>query len=169
MRGLAILLLAIAAGCGDEENSGDGSDSDSDIDADSDSDTDVDTDSDSDSDSDGDTDADTDSDTDTGTGKSCDLPEDAGTWATFAADFLTTYCGDCHNDDARGVDRDFHVYDDVVTDSNAIRCGVTPRDCPQPSCGDEMPAGQFPIGDGPYPSRDDRLRIVAWVEAGLPE
>jgi hypothetical protein len=30
-------------------------------------------------------------------------------------------------------------------------------------------SGQFPIGTGPKPSRDERDRLILWIDGGLPE
>jgi hypothetical protein len=96
---------------------------------------------------------------------------DAGTttWDNYAEGFFKTYCVACHNASTMGM-QNFNLYADVKGLDQTIRCGVTPKTEPQPDCASSMyPAGQFPIGTGAYPSDADRLRIVAWINAGAPE
>lgn len=93
--------------------------------------------------------------------------EDAGpppdTWETFAADWFATYCNECHD----GASRDYTTLTHVRRDMDRIRCGVSPTTAD--GCGGSPAAGQFPVGPGPYPDDASRERLVAWLEAGLPE
>ncbi len=94
-----------------------------------------------------------------------DTPAAADTWTNFAEAFMTMYCVDCH-DGMTGAGRDFQVLENVRAESARIRCGTSDvmlADCSSP------PARQFPIGSGPHPSDADRARLVAWIDAGLPE
>jgi hypothetical protein len=97
---------------------------------------------------------------------------DHDTWANFAQGFFKTYCVECHNaTKPAGGAQNFNEYADVKALASTIRCGVAPMGEFQSSCSKTAfpPPGQFPIGTGPYPSDADRLRIIAWINAGLPE
>ena len=93
--------------------------------------------------------------------------EDAGpppdTWESFAAEWFATYCNECHD----GASRDYTTLTHVRRDMDRIRCGVSPTTAD--GCGGSPAAGQFPVGPGPYPDDASRERLVAWLEAGLPE
>jgi hypothetical protein len=97
---------------------------------------------------------------------------DAGgdTWTSYAQGFFATYCVECH-DAADPTQRDYTKLADVMKDSAAIRCGVAA--VKQPGCGASPAPKQFPISDAsgtnPKPSDAERARIVAWIDAGLPQ
>jgi hypothetical protein len=93
----------------------------------------------------------------------------ADTWTSFASDFMTTYCHECHG--SGDASRDYSLLATVMDESAEIRCGVAavrPADCTG-----FPPPKQFPIpngaNDNPKPTDADRDRLVAWIEAGLPE
>lgn len=95
-------------------------------------------------------------------------PGDAGppsgdTWASFAEAFFATYCTECHD----ATPRDYRTIDGVRTDAATIACGVTAT--ARAGCGSFPPPRQFPIGTGPRPTDDERARLVAWIDAGMPE
>ena len=85
------------------------------------------------------------------------------TWETYAADWLQRFCVECHG----GGRRDYTTPADVMRDAGRIRCGVSP-DRPLEGCGASPRARQFPVGDGPRPTDDERRRFVAWIDAGMP-
>ena len=98
------------------------------------------------------------------------MPADAGTdapmadsWANFAQGFFADYCVGCHS----GGTRDYRTITEVLRDSSTIACGVSPAT--RAGCGSFPPPGQFPVGTGAHPSDVERLRLVAWIDAGLPE
>jgi hypothetical protein len=86
------------------------------------------------------------------------------TWGNFAEGFVDTYCVGCHP----GIfsQRDYNAYDNIVADADAIRCGVAPTMLD--GCSGTPAPSQFPAG-APYPTDEERLRLVAWIEAGMPE
>ena len=92
------------------------------------------------------------------------------TWSSYAQSFFKTYCVECHNP-TRDPMRDFTAITDVQRDSTTIRCGVAST-LLSGCTGSPAPA-QFPISDpsgtNPKPSDAERLRLVAWIEAGLPQ
>ncbi len=95
-----------------------------------------------------------------------DASSDAGgddTWESYAADWMRRFCVECH----AGGRRDYTTPADVMRDAARIRCGVSP-DRPLDGCGASPRARQFPIGDGPFPTDDERRRLVAWIDAGMP-
>ncbi|MCI0632531.1 MAG: hypothetical protein L0206_01215 [Actinobacteria bacterium] len=165
LRWMWLLLVALGSGCGTDDGDDDNADSDADVDTDADTDADTDTDS--------ETDTDTGTPTQSETQVDCTLPKDPGTWETFAADYVTTYCLDCHSPGfeaqavpfTKGTGPSYILF---TNDADLIRCRSTPRDCPQPDCADE-PKEFFPIGEGPYPTNEERLQLVAWLAAGAPE
>ena len=87
----------------------------------------------------------------------------ADTWASFAESFFADYCVACH----AGGTRDYRTITEVMRDSNTIACGVSPD--ARAGCTGFPPPGQFPVGTGPKPSDAERRRLVAWIDAGLPE
>ena len=95
-----------------------------------------------------------------------DVPP-ADTWSTFAMGFFQTYCVECHAGPPSG--RDYRTIADVTRDAARIRCGTAPAGETQSGCGSSPAPGMFPIGAGARPSDADRRRLVAWIEAGLPE
>ena len=90
------------------------------------------------------------------------------TWATTMMALFDRYCVDHHAGAPSG--RDYRTIDDVRRDGPRIRCGVTPASEPLADCSPPMDpgAGQFPAG-APFPSDEERRRIVAWIDDGLPE
>ncbi|MBL4633849.1 MAG: hypothetical protein JKY56_08245 [Kofleriaceae bacterium] len=85
------------------------------------------------------------------------------TWSSFAAEFLNTYCGECHG--AGDTLRDYTLLPSVQSEMAKIRCGVSATSL----SGCAIPAGQFPIGNGAKPTDLDRQRLVDWIENGSPE
>jgi hypothetical protein len=82
-----------------------------------------------------------------------DAPTPPPTWTNFAQSFFEVYCHACHGPgDAL---RDYSLLAEVQAEATAIRAGVD--------------SGQFPIGTGPKPSRDERDRLILWIDGGLPE
>jgi hypothetical protein len=87
------------------------------------------------------------------------------TWENWALpEFFDVYCNECHPGQST---RDFTVYEMVVANEEHIRCGVAPEAIRSCDPGHIEP-GHLPIGDGPYPSDDERWRLVDWVLAGMP-
>ncbi len=142
---MCLLALGILSfGCGDDDSSGG-----------------VDAGSDSSMPSDAGGDAGTEVDAGQDAGADEDAPPVEDTWETFGENFFATYCVECHS----GGRRDYRTIDDVMRDQDRIRCGtsdVALADCSSP------PPRQFPIGSGPSPSDEERQRLVAWIDAGLP-
>jgi hypothetical protein len=99
---------------------------------------------------------------------------DAGdTWANYAEGFFMTYCVECHNPTLLAQNktmRDYTTSVDVVRDKATIRCGVAPTQLS--GCSGNPAPRQFPISDSagtnPKPADAERLRLVAWIEAGTP-
>jgi hypothetical protein len=92
----------------------------------------------------------------------------ADTWASYAMGFAADYCTVCHMPGGQGYrngDLDFRTIDDVVTNAAEIRCGVAPTLLD--GCHGFPPPAQFPIA-APYPDDAERLRFVAWIDAGTP-
>ena len=92
----------------------------------------------------------------------------ADTWGNYAMGFAADYCVTCHQPGGSGYrngDLDFRTIDDVVTNAAEIRCGTAPTLLD--GCSGFPPPAQFPIA-APYPSDDERLRFVAWIDAGTP-
>jgi hypothetical protein len=91
------------------------------------------------------------------------------TWGNHAQGFFATYCIECHG--AGDAQRDYSTIDDVIRDQEEIACGVSP--VALPGCGSFPPPKQFPIDNAtntnPKPNDTERSRLVAWIEAGLPE
>lgn len=96
-----------------------------------------------------------------------DPPPDAGpvadTWTSFANDFMQRYCVSCHSTSPK----DFNLLADVRTSSSTVRCGVT--DVALDTCGAGPAPRQFPVGGGPFPTDEERARLVRWLDAGAPE
>src|SRR5690349_9157569 len=94
---------------------------------------------------------------------------DAGkdTWASFAQAFFAKYCVSCHDGTKSGIVGDFRQSADVTQHKDDIRCGVATtvvQGCEQ----SKWPPKQFPVGTGPKPTDEERMRLVAWIEAGAP-
>lgn len=91
------------------------------------------------------------------------------TWGNFAQDFFATYCIECHG--AGDTQRDYSTMDDVIRDQEEIACGVAPTKLT--GCASFPPPSQFPIDNAtktnPKPDTATRERLVAWIQAGLPE
>ncbi len=109
-------------------------------------------------------------------GPKSDAPANGDTtWNNYAEGFFKTYCVSCHDASTapappQNLPQNFNVFADVKGLDSTIRCGVAPKTEPQSGCSaSPYPAGQFPIGPGPYPTDADRLRIIAWINAGAPE
>lgn len=85
------------------------------------------------------------------------------TWASFAGSFMEAYCVRCHSTSPK----DFDSLVDVRANAATIRCGVS--DVALDGCGTWPPPRQFPVGSGPFPSDDERARLVAWLDSGAPE
>ncbi len=104
----------------------------------------------------------------TGTSGSTSTGAGADTWDNFAMGFMETYCWECHG--AGDPLRDYTTLAGVQQESAEIRCGVTATSLAD--CSGFPPPNQFPIdnaaGDNPKPTVDERDRLVAWIEAGLP-
>lgn len=93
----------------------------------------------------------------------------ADTWTNFASAFITTYCHECHG--PGDASRDYSLLATVIDESAEIRCGVAATR--PPDCTGFPPPKQFPVSNGtndnPKPTDAERDRLVAWIEAGLPE
>lgn len=94
----------------------------------------------------------------------------ADTWDSFAAEFFQTYCVSCHNADMAGdASRDYTQLSVVQMEGNEIACGVvSSADWSARGCSGSPTAEQFPAGNGPEPTADERARLVAWIDAGMP-
>ncbi|HUB05880.1 MAG TPA: hypothetical protein VMB50_02705 [Myxococcales bacterium] len=94
------------------------------------------------------------------------------TWTNWASpDFFQSYCVSCHTPggqgDPSGSNLDFTQYANVATNAATIRCGVAVTQDAAWNC--TVAAEQFPIGSGPHPTAPERDRLVAWIDAGMPE
>jgi hypothetical protein len=89
------------------------------------------------------------------------------TWTSFAANFLETYCHECHGPGDNL--RDFSLLDMVRSEAAAIRCGVAPASAQLADCQGLPAAEQFPIGGGPKPTEQERAMLVQWIDDGAPE
>jgi len=101
------------------------------------------------------------------------MPPDSGTaelgdyWEDWPrSTFFPTFCNECHPS-MDTHDHDFTIYEDVVEEYNHIYCGVGLEMVPE--CEDHHEPGHLPQGDGAYPTDDERLRLVAWMDAGMPK
>ena len=90
------------------------------------------------------------------------------TWTNFGQQFFATYCVECHG--AGNAMRDYTTLAGVNANAAEVRCGTAP--VLEPTCSGFPPPNQFPIPNGtnsnPKPSAADRARVVAWIDAGLP-
>ena len=84
-------------------------------------------------------------------------------WSTFAADFFEVYCHECHG--PGDSLRDYSLLTTVTSERDKIRCGVSPSSL----SGCTISARQFPVGSGPKPTDEDRMRLVEWLDSGAPE
>lgn len=105
-------------------------------------------------------------------------PTDAGnpaadTWENFALPYMVKYCASCHNDDNQGdAQRNYRMFAAVMNESEEIACGSAKSQEVRDTlnCGGGAPrARQFPVGNGPRPTDEERDRLVQWLQAGLPE
>ncbi len=88
----------------------------------------------------------------------------ADTWENWALpDYFQPYCIGCHPGDSP---RDFTDYDVVVENIEHIRCGSAPEVIR--GCDGHIEPGHLPIGEGPFPTDDERWRLVEWIDAGMP-
>jgi hypothetical protein len=94
---------------------------------------------------------------------------DKDTWTNYADAFFMTYCDSCHDGKMPGIAQNFNEYSQVKPLVAEMRCGVAPTLQSGCSATAFPPPTQFPIGDGPKPTDAERLRFVAWVNAGAPE
>ncbi|HZS38103.1 MAG TPA: hypothetical protein VFF06_14800 [Polyangia bacterium] len=90
----------------------------------------------------------------------------ATTYSNFAQNFFATYCVRCHPAAGESA-RDFTKLAVIQTNAHDIMCGVSPTALA--GCSGNPAPAQFPIGNGPFPSDDERNRLVAWIQAGLPQ
>ena len=110
------------------------------------------------------------------------LPYDGGVveWDGWAGEFFTQYCVLCHNPNAYCTE--CHAPGDprtpyfteqapVVAHAAMIQCGVAVTQDPDWDCGTIVPE-QFPAlaspPTNPFPSDEDRERLVGWIDAGCP-
>jgi|GEM_PF-932915 hypothetical protein len=107
----------------------------------------------------------------TGAGDAAEGSAGGDTWSNYAQGFFAMYCVECHA--AGNATRDYSTLTDVVRDQVLIRCGVAASQDPTWNCPASLPAKQFPIsnatGSNPKPTDAERTRIVAWINAGLPQ
>jgi hypothetical protein len=96
---------------------------------------------------------------------------DAGdTWNNYAMGFFQSYCVSCHSPSGGDPgDKNFTQYASVVKYSALIRCGVSTSHQTDWNCPSNVAVRQFPIGGGPRPQDAERDRLVAWIDAGMPE
>ncbi len=85
------------------------------------------------------------------------------TWSTFAQTWFSSYCTECHS----GGTRNYTAIAEVRRDAAKIRCGVAPTRLAE--CTGSPAPSQFPVGAGLKPTDMERERLVAWIDAGLPE
>lgn len=99
-------------------------------------------------------------------------PASADTWDSFALPFMVKYCVSCHNDDKAGdAARDYHMLAVVMREKVGIACGTAKSQADRTSrgCAANAPrANQFPPGNGPKPTPDERDRLLRWIDANLP-
>ena len=90
----------------------------------------------------------------------------ADTWENWALPaYFDVYCNQCHPAAGQST-RDFSDYDTVGDNFEHIRCGTAPTKIE--GCDGHIEPGHLPIGPGPYPSDDERWRLVDWLDAGMP-
>ena len=85
---------------------------------------------------------------------------------------MVKYCASCHNDDNAGdAARNYRMLAAVMREKVDIACGVaksnvdrTARNCPAGA----PRANQFPVGNGPKPTNDERDRLLRWIDANTP-
>ena len=90
------------------------------------------------------------------------------TWTNFAQAFYAKYCVECHA--AGNPNRDYTTLAGVMKDAALDRCGVSTK--AETGCTGSPAPKQFPINDAtssnPKPTDAERTRVVAWIDAGLP-
>jgi len=90
------------------------------------------------------------------------------TWTNFAQAFYAKYCVECHG--AGNPNRDYTTLVGVMKDAALDRCGVSTKS--ETGCTGSPAPKQFPINDAtnsnPKPTDVERTRVVAWIDAGLP-
>jgi hypothetical protein len=104
---------------------------------------------------------------------------DAGdTWTSYAQDFFATYCTSCHSVGAEGdptarTGLDFTQYAQVQANGPAIQCGVAVTQPPTWNCSGSVAPEQFPICNtgctNQKPTDPERIRLVDWISAGMPQ
>ncbi len=82
------------------------------------------------------------------------------------SDFFPTYCSECHPHQDEHQ-HDFTVYVDVVEQYGHIYCGISPVYVDE--CEDHHEPGHLPAGDGPFPTDEERYRMIDWMDAGMPK
>ncbi|MEZ4238181.1 MAG: hypothetical protein R3F59_18940 [Myxococcota bacterium] len=96
-----------------------------------------------------------------------DCAADPVTWRCDIGPMIDTYCVSCHTGGAKG---DFRRYAAVASRADQVACGVATAELRPATCGDDWPpAEQFPAGQGPHPTDEERAEIVDWVAAGAPQ
>ncbi len=112
-----------------------------------------------------------------GEGSEEDPPEETpaeeavDTWDNFAQDFFVSYCGPCHEEGGAGAGGGLYAnLEDVMEDADPIACGTTLSEQyrEERGCNYGRSAGQFPAGNGPQPTEEERERLIAWIDAGMP-
>ncbi len=91
----------------------------------------------------------------------------ADTYGNFAQGFFTTYCVPCHSATSTDQARDYSSMADITRDHAEIACGVATTKLA--GCASFPPPRQFPIGTGAKPTDTERDRLVAWIQAGMPQ
>lgn len=91
------------------------------------------------------------------------------TYANFAKGFFDMYCVSCHGPTTTDQARDFSTMTDITRDHAMIRCGVATKSLSGCSAYPNISPTQFPIGSGPKPTDAERTRLVAWIDAGMPQ
>jgi hypothetical protein len=79
--------------------------------------------------------------------------------------FFTPYCGDCHPH-LTSNGWDWANHDHVREQYDHIYCGVNLVETDE--CGGHHVPGHLPQGGGAMPTEDERLRLIAWMDAGIP-
>ncbi len=94
----------------------------------------------------------------------------ADTWDSFASDFVQSYCISCHSPGGSAASHDYGALAGVQPDAAAMACGLTKstEDWTARGCSGSPVARQFPAGNGDEPSDEERDRMIAWIDAGMP-
>ncbi|HZO13469.1 MAG TPA: hypothetical protein VFB62_09420 [Polyangiaceae bacterium] len=91
------------------------------------------------------------------------------TWSNYAYGFFETYCFECHGPGDQL--RDYSMFQAVQAESATIRCGVAPTLLS--GCDGSPAPNQFPISNATNsnqkPNAAERDRLVAWIDAGMPQ